>query len=411
MEEIKFLINELTRSVQEEDIKPLQGEYISNIDDFLKKSSRRVLKEIETKERIVIIGDIHNDSNTLYQIFSKLNISKEYDYLNKAVFVFLGDYLDRGTNPLQVLRFILKFKNLLGDRCILLKGNHDNILYNKDRGYYAVHSPHDTLDFLKGLFEEKFILKLKEFFELLPYFAFSKIKRQKYLFVHASIPKDNDFKNFNLKLLKDINLPITENHEYRRLLNDMTWGDASDADFKNQENVSSIRYEYGRKQFEKFMKESDFDFMFRGHDAITDGYKVFYDGRLISLFSSGGCNNEATGYQYIKTPSFGIIKEDGDIIVENIYLYTFHISTADSVRERSKYNILLRDEKQDIYLYIKTNINTYCNDKNAINEEDTWRLFKSDEEFSVEIQVSKNASDLINSNFLNYLIKNIKQIQ
>lgn len=408
MEAINILINELAKSVQEEEVKTLQDEYISYIDDYIKNSSRKVFQEIDTKERVVIISDIHNDSNTLSQIFHKLRISKKYDYFNNAVFVFLGDYLDRGVNSLQVLRFILKFKSLLGNRCILIKGNHDNILYSAEKGYYAVHSPHDTLDFFKGLFDEKFILKLKEFYELLPYFAFTKIKRRKYLFVHASIPKDKDFVKFNLKLLKEIDLPLTEKHEYRQLLTDITWGDASDVDFKNQENVTSIRYEFGRNQFEKFMKENDFEFMFRGHDAITDGYRIFFDGRLLSLFSSGGYFNEVTGYQYIKTPSFGIIKEDGDIIVENIYLYTFHVSTADSIKTRAKHNILLRDDKRDVYVHIKTDLNSLDNDKNILSEEETKKLFNSDEEFCIDVQISNNAKNFLNSEFCNYLLNYIK---
>jgi hypothetical protein len=411
MEDINSLISELTKPIQEEEIKPLQEEYISYINDYIKNCNKKTFSEIDTKERIVIISDIHNDANSLSQIFIKLNISKEYDYFNKAIFVFLGDYLDRGGHSLQVLRFILKFKCLLGNRCILLKGNHDNILYSTEKGYYAVHSPHDTLDFFKGLFEEKLLLKLKEFYGLLPYFAFTKIKRQKYLFVHASIPKDKDLKRIDLKLLEDIILPLSDNHEYRQLFTDMTWGDVSEVEFKNQDTVSSIRYEFGSKQFEKFMKDNDFDFMFRGHEAITDGYKKFYDGKLISLFSSGGFYNEVTGYNYIKTPSFGIIREDGEILIENIYLYKFNINIKDSIDTITKHSILLKSDNLDAYVYIQTDLNSLVNDKNVLSEDETKKLFKSNEEFSIDLEISKNAIGLINSEFNNYLLNYIKQKQ
>lgn len=45
------------------------------------------------------------------------------------IIVLLGDYFDRGDENLMVLRFIEKYKKLLNDRFIVLKGNHDEFIH------------------------------------------------------------------------------------------------------------------------------------------------------------------------------------------------------------------------------------------------------------------------------------------
>lgn len=46
------------------------------------------------------------------------------------IIVLLGDYFDRGDENLMVLRFIEKYKKLLNDRFMILKGNHDDFIHN-----------------------------------------------------------------------------------------------------------------------------------------------------------------------------------------------------------------------------------------------------------------------------------------
>jgi predicted phosphodiesterase len=282
------IVAELESPINEEDLRSLEEEYIAFIEDYIKETNRKIFKEIKTKERIVVVGDIHNDSVTLHNVFKKLEISKEYDYAKNAVFVFLGDYLDRGANSLQVLRFILKFKKLLSQRCILLKGNHDDIKYSDDKGFYALHEPHDTLDFIKGLFNEITIHKIKEFYELLPYFALAEINNTRILFTHASIPKDIYFEKFDLKSIGDKVLPINERDDYFEMLFGMTWGDPANVEMKYQNKINESRFEFGKNQFNKFMDEVNFDIMFRGHSALSDGYGKYFNDKLISIFSSGG---------------------------------------------------------------------------------------------------------------------------
>ena len=74
-----------------------------------------------------IIGDIHGCLNSLHEIL-KL-IEGEAD-----TFVFLGDYIDRGSESREVVENILEFKKKHRN-VITLLGNHEIMLINYLRGY------------------------------------------------------------------------------------------------------------------------------------------------------------------------------------------------------------------------------------------------------------------------------------
>ncbi len=54
---------------------------------------------------------------------------------NRDMVIQLGDMIDRGPDPCGVLEFFKAMKEKIGDRCVLLRGNHEEILMEavKDR--------------------------------------------------------------------------------------------------------------------------------------------------------------------------------------------------------------------------------------------------------------------------------------
>lgn len=74
-----------------------------------------------------IIGDIHGSLDSLQNLLTL--IEKEAD-----TFVFLGDYIDRGTHSKEVIECILDFKKKK-QNVITLIGNHEIMLINYLKGY------------------------------------------------------------------------------------------------------------------------------------------------------------------------------------------------------------------------------------------------------------------------------------
>ena len=77
-------------------------------------------------ERLLVFGDIHGNWERFMDVYQKVNVNPENDLV-----VFLGDYLDRGKNPVPVMDWVLEHfgtKNM-----IFLRGNHEQMFYESLR--------------------------------------------------------------------------------------------------------------------------------------------------------------------------------------------------------------------------------------------------------------------------------------
>lgn len=73
------------------------------------------------------IGDVHGCHTALIDLLKKLGGIEENDYLNDdELYVFLGDYLDRGLENAQVLEYLMRIVSRKNVR--LLEGNHEKAL-------------------------------------------------------------------------------------------------------------------------------------------------------------------------------------------------------------------------------------------------------------------------------------------
>ena len=69
--------------------------------------------------RIKVIGDIHGDHSALMKVFE--------DHKRGDAYVFVGDYLDRGSKNVETFNFLNKLR---GKNLFFLKGNHEKHILN-----------------------------------------------------------------------------------------------------------------------------------------------------------------------------------------------------------------------------------------------------------------------------------------
>lgn len=335
------------REINETDLQALQCELIEFIDKYINHASGNVYETIndqsdhkpiifkrkEEKPRIVVIGDLHCDFTSLKSILQKLYLSK-YDYFESGYFVFLGDYIDRGALPIETFRLIFRMKEILGDRCILLRGNHDNILYNEEEDeFYSNVTPSETVEFMNQYFDKKTINKFKNFFEMLPFFASVERSDKRYLLVHGGIPRDSYIGEFKFDAIALLKLPLNNPDETQqgliRTLCSMLWGDPSDAKFKNQS--FSTRFEFGSEQFESFLKETNFTHIIRSHEPTVSGYESKFGDKLFTVFSTGGTGNQNSFYaDSVPYPSYAVIDEEGVLNPEAIFTYRVDLEVKET---------------------------------------------------------------------------------
>ncbi len=157
-------------------------------------TEERKIAQINTDGKIYAIGDIHGCYDELLVLME--NIYQEDD--KDSVYVFIGDYIDRGPKSKEVIDWLISFKEKVGDsRCYFLRGNHEDMLcdylgYEGKHGMYWIdngarstlrsYAPHDQYGYIPTDEIKKFIPEKHIDFLLNLYHC---VISDKYFFVHA----------------------------------------------------------------------------------------------------------------------------------------------------------------------------------------------------------------------------------
>jgi predicted phosphodiesterase len=266
--------------------------------------------------RIVIIGDIHSDFNALSSILKKLAAS-QYDYFSNAYLILCGDYTDRGRRPFETLRLLYALKTLMGDRCILLKGNHELVKYSCQL-LKPTFYPADTVQLMNQLLSPEVNNLYFSYLSKLPYLVSLNHCGTRYLICHGSIPRHDYAEFYKEDKLIECLLPVSDHSRDGIMLNQMLWGDPGDA--SSSFRGTELRFEFSKAEFIEFMDRNGYDILIRGHQPVDNGVMFCYNNRLISLFSSGGHNNADSCYpDDVSSPAFVIINEDGEVLFEKVF--------------------------------------------------------------------------------------------
>jgi serine/threonine protein phosphatase 1 len=134
-----------------------------------------------------VISDIHGCYKEFLKMMDLINF-KEYDEL-----FILGDVIDRGDKPLDVIDYIMSHSNIS-----LIKGNHEEFFidyYNGDKSYMwffnGGQTTYDQLEERGCEYEEK----LYEFISSLPLIKVI----EKYILVNSTLDFKNKYNNLSLE--------------------------------------------------------------------------------------------------------------------------------------------------------------------------------------------------------------------
>lgn len=119
-EDYKQVPEEVLERMQKQLETPLQGTYdIYSYDDPAIANLNNFMYTIDGSkyDKVVIFGDLHNCYDPLKEYFNSNSIS------DKNLYIFVGDYFDRGIQGKEVLQFCLD--NCEKDNFIFLQGNHE----------------------------------------------------------------------------------------------------------------------------------------------------------------------------------------------------------------------------------------------------------------------------------------------
>lgn len=238
---------------------------------------------------LTVLGDLHGCYSILKATILQSRFFERVEAYRRSpqtepfpMLVLLGDYIDRGLFSLNgVLRTVLQLFVTVPEHVVVLRGNHEYYVEVNGTMYGGV-KPAEAINSLKALLPVDVFRHYRAFFEAMP----NSFLFEKFLFVHAGIPKDALIKE-RWKGLASLNDPDIRFQ--------MMWSDPSTADvIPTALQDQASRFAFGRLQFQAFMQRIGAHTLVRGHEKVLEGFAEVYadaHARLLTVFSSGGREN------------------------------------------------------------------------------------------------------------------------
>ena len=84
------------------------------------------------ENRTLIITDIHGCYDECRELLDKMAFDEENDTL-----INLGDTIDRGPKIYETFEYLRGLKEKMGDRCVLIRGNHEQMMLDAIKKRYS----------------------------------------------------------------------------------------------------------------------------------------------------------------------------------------------------------------------------------------------------------------------------------
>ncbi|MFX0022378.1 MAG: metallophosphoesterase [Candidatus Hermodarchaeota archaeon] len=272
-------------------IPKLEFDKISIILNTVKEifEEENLLLELNVKNEtdlIYIIGDIHGNLETLMELIKIINRD------NPNLVIFLGDIVDRGPKQLECLVIIFALKILFPLKYYIIRGNHETLEINQYYGFFQ--------DFLLRFKDQSKFIEIVNVYNTLPICV---LINEAILCLHGGIPQDLEIlRKLKGYKCKDFSPVFKSNAES---IYQIIWNDPKSElqGFSDSFRGPGIKF-FGNDAFEMFMQHNNLKYIIRAHECFTEGYRWFFNKRLLSIFSSanyrGSYSPNPASYTIIK---------------------------------------------------------------------------------------------------------------
>lgn len=252
------------------------------------KSQDMVLK---LRAPIKVYGDIHGQYLDLMRLFAryKAPTDGEGGDIDSMDYLFLGDFVDRGSFSLETVCLLFALKVKYPHQIHLIRGNHEDPTINAIYGFRD-----ECRRRLKEETEDPDSCwnKFNRAFEYLPCAA---VIEDRILCLHGGIGGSLT----NVKEIEQMQRPLhvaqipQTPHEQR--ITDLLWSDPSDNDSVTGVTLNETRdpdgtgriVKFGPDRVEEFLEVNPpLSMIIRAHECVMDGFERFANGKLITVFSA-----------------------------------------------------------------------------------------------------------------------------
>jgi diadenosine tetraphosphatase ApaH/serine/threonine PP2A family protein phosphatase len=280
------LVNESIKANSDELLK-----VVKDVTQLLSKESGQIgdlqitgrLVKVPSKGKMIVVGDIHGDLESLEYILKNCEFMKKIREGENFLLVFLGDYGDRGFYSPEVYHVILKLKEMFPENIVLMRGNHEG---PNDLLAY----PHDLPTHLHRKFGKAGVDVYAKLSELFNHLYTAVLVEGRYILLHGGAPS-------NGSTIDDLSY-AHEKHPRETHLEEILWSDPSDRIKGTCPSPRGAGKLFGKDVTEKLLKMLNVNFLIRGHESSSKGFKINHKGKVLTLFSRKGppYNNEHGAY-------------------------------------------------------------------------------------------------------------------
>ncbi|CAK5053834.1 unnamed protein product [Meloidogyne enterolobii] len=236
---------------------------------------------IETTGPIHVCGDLHGQYTDLLRIFHSCGPPHRTRYL------FLGDFVDRGGNSLEIICLLLACKIQYPKHIFLLRGNHELHHINKVYGFYD--------ELVRRFGAEQAEQLWNDFNDAFAYLPLAALIGGKILCMHGGISPHLKSLNDIRSMKRPIAMVISPG-----LVQDLLWADPNtekpkppDWEPNPYRNCSVM---FGPDAVRQMCKTLGVHMIMRAHQAAQYGYSTFANNQLITVFSAVRYNPETNNW-------------------------------------------------------------------------------------------------------------------
>lgn len=227
--------------------------------------------------KAVVVGDLHGDMATLKRIL-------EERLYEKNIYVFLGDYVDKGNRGVEVMLALMIMHIINPRTVVMLRGNHEDANINISLGECGFMA--DCESYYGDIGKEVF----NAITSVYAYLPISCTINGTLYFAHGGIPRDLDALERRSVQLLPIDSVYKHEEVYQTLWNDPDVG-TDTSDYMHVDYVSGNRgpgsMRFGKVAVDRFLAKTGCRCIIRGHQFSRDE-PVFTtpDSKVITVFSS-----------------------------------------------------------------------------------------------------------------------------
>uniref|UniRef100_A0A1I7UXP5 Serine/threonine-protein phosphatase n=2 Tax=Caenorhabditis tropicalis TaxID=1561998 RepID=A0A1I7UXP5_9PELO len=240
-----------------------------------------------------IVGDIHGQYSDLLRLLNSRGSKLESKKLSQPGFcanrfVFLGDYVDRGSHSIECISLVFALKIVYPGNYVLLRGNHETRAINFAYGFRE--------ELMNKLGEADGADVWEKFNEAFSWMPLACIVGERILCMHGGISPELH----SLDDIRKIKRPLVDVGTIH-LAQDLLWADPApdqtmivvhDEPVYNKNTVRGLSCVFNAAAVRDTCKRLNIQMIVRAHQMMPEGFRFYCDRKLITIFSAPRYMNE-----------------------------------------------------------------------------------------------------------------------